>query len=111
MIQPRVALWAVIVGMGIVTYAIRASMILLLGRIEVSPFIQRALRFVPPAVLAALIVPELLLPAGTLNLSLANPRLLAGAVAALIAWRVKNVFLAIAAGMLALWVFQAVLPR
>jgi branched-subunit amino acid transport protein len=105
----RVALWSIIAGMGVVTYAIRASMILLLGRIEIPPFIRRALRFVPPAVLSALIVPELLLPAGTLSLSLANPRLLAGAVAALIAWRARNVLLAITAGMLALWVLQALL--
>jgi branched-subunit amino acid transport protein len=107
----QLALSAVIAGMGIVTYAIRASMILLLGHLEVPSCLRRALRFVPPAVLSALIVPELLLPGGTLNLSPANPRLLAGLVAALIAWRARNVLVAISAGMLALWVIQALLPR
>jgi len=86
--------------------------ILLLGRVPIPPLIRRALRFVPPAVLSALIFPELFLqPGGTLNLSPANPRLLAGALAALVAWRRKNALLAIAAGMLALWILQAVLPR
>jgi len=59
------ALGFLIVGMGIITYAIRLSLILLLGRLTVPPLVQRALRFVPPAVLSALILPELLLPGGT----------------------------------------------
>jgi branched-subunit amino acid transport protein len=101
----------IILGMGIVTYAIRLAPILLLGHVEVRPLMRRALRFVPPAVLSALIFPELLLPGGTLNLSPENPRLLAGILAALIAWRSKNVLLAIGVGMLALWIAQAVLPR
>jgi branched-subunit amino acid transport protein len=106
-----VTLGLIILSMGAVTYAIRLSLIMLLGRVEVPPLVQRALRFVPPAVLSAIIFPELLQPGGTLNLSLGNPRLLAGALAALVAWRSKNVLLAIALGMLALWILQAVLPR
>jgi branched-subunit amino acid transport protein len=98
----------IIVGMGLVTYAIRLSLIVLIGRVRVPPVIQRALRFVPPAVLSAIIVPELLRPAGMLNLSLGNPRLLAGMLAALVVWRTKNVFLAIAVGMVAFWAMQAV---
>jgi branched-subunit amino acid transport protein len=101
----------IILGMGIVTYAIRLSLIVLMGRIEVPPLVRRALRFVPPAVLSALILPELLLPGGVLDLSLGNARLLAGALAALIAWRSRNALLAIAVGMVALWILQAALPH
>jgi branched-subunit amino acid transport protein len=106
-----VTIGLIILGMGIVTYAIRLAPILLLEHAEVRPLMRRALRFVPPAVLSALIFPEILLPGGTLNLSLGNPRLLAGALAALIAWRTKNMLLAIAVGMGALWFLQAVLPH
>lgn len=104
-------LWLVIVDMGVITYAIRVSLILLLGRVQVPPLVQRALRFVPPAVLSAIIFPELLLPAGTLTLSPTNPRLLAGALAALIAWRTKNALLAIGLGMGAFWLLQAAIPH
>lgn len=97
----------VIVGMGIATYAIRLSLIPLLGRFTVPPLVQRALRFVPPAVLSALIFPELLLPGGTVMVSFGNPRLLAGVLAGVVAWKSKNVLLAIAVGMAALWVLQA----
>ncbi|MFA5028598.1 MAG: AzlD domain-containing protein [Candidatus Methylomirabilota bacterium] len=98
-----------IVGMGIVTYAIRLSMVLLVGHAAVPPLLRRALRFVPPAVLAALILPDLLLPAAAP--SAVNPRLLAGALAALVAWRSGSPLLAIGAGMTALWLLQAALSR
>lgn len=100
-----------IVGMGVATYAIRLVLILLVGYVLVPPFLQRALRFVPPAVLSALVFPDLLLTGGVLEVSPASPRLLAGALAALVAWRSRNALLAIGLGMLALWLLQAALPR
>jgi len=104
----RTALWLTIVGMGLVTYAIRLSVIALLGRVELPPNFQRALRFVPPAVLSAIIFPEILRPGGTFYFSPVNPRLIAGLIAGLVAWRTKNVLLTIAAGMVALWILQAI---
>jgi branched-subunit amino acid transport protein len=99
--------WLVILLMGLVTYLIRLSLIGGLGKVDLPPLVRRALRFVPPAVLTAIIVPEVLLPAGVIDFSLDNTRLLAGLLAALVAWRTKNVVLTVAAGMGALWVIQA----
>lgn len=95
---------------GLVTFAIRLSFIALLGRVEVPPLLTRALRFVPAAVLSAIIVPELLVRDGAPDLSPWNPRLLAGLLAALVAWRTRSVVVTIGAGMLALWALQALLP-
>ena len=105
------AISLIILGMGIVTYGIRLSLIVLLGRITLRPLLQRALRFVPPAVLSAIIFPELLRSGGALSLSLANPRLWAGLLAALVVWRTRNVILAIGIGMGALWILQATIPH
>lgn len=102
-------LWLTIIGMGIVTYAIRLSFILLLERMEIPWRVRQALRFVPPAVLSAIVFPELLRPKGALDISLGNLRLIAGLLAALVAWRTKNILWAIAAGMAALWILQAIL--
>jgi len=98
--------WLIILLMGLVTYLIRLSLIGGLGRTEVPPLARRALRFVPPAVLTAIIVPEVLLPSGAMDLSLANPRLIPAVLAALVAWRTKNVVLTVAAGMGAFWIVQ-----
>jgi branched-subunit amino acid transport protein len=103
-----VSTWLIILGMGLVTYAIRLSLIALLGRMDVPPVVRRGLRFVPPAVLSAIIFPELLRPAGALDVSFGNVRLLAGILAALIAWRTKNILLTIAVGMAALWILLAI---
>lgn len=91
---------------GLVTFLTRLSFIALLGRIETPPLLARALRFVPPAVLAAIALPELVMHSGRLDLSLGNLRLIAGMIAAVIAWRTRNVLLTIAAGMAALWILQ-----
>ncbi len=71
-------LWWIVIGMGIVTFGIRLVPIVLLGRIEIPIPVQRALRFVPPAVLTAIIVPELLYRNNQLDASPENVRLLAG---------------------------------
>ncbi len=100
--------WIMILG-GVLTYGIRLSFIFLLGQMELPDDVRRALRFVPPAVLSALVLPELLMPAGHLDLSMGNPRWLAGLVAGLVAWRTKSVALTFVAGALALLVLQFVL--
>lgn len=99
-------LWLTILGMGLLTYAIRLIPILALERLPLPPRLRQALRFVPPAVLSAIIFPELLWPGGVLDLSLGNDRLIAGLLAIAVAWSSKNVLLTIAVGMLALWGLQ-----
>ena len=103
-------LWLVIFGMGAITYGLRASSLLLAERLPRQAWLGSFLRFVPVAVLSAIVALEMALPDGALNLSpLSNHRLLAGALAILVAWRTKNVILTIAAGMGALLIFQLVL--
>jgi branched-subunit amino acid transport protein len=101
-------LWIVIILMGAVTYGLRLSLIALMGRLEVPPLVSRGLRFVPPAVLSAIILPELVTPTGTLNVSLGNLRLVAGVLAILVAWRTRNVLLTVGAGMAGLWLLQSI---
>ena len=96
---------------GLLTFATRLSFIALLGRVETPPLLARALRFVPPAVLSAIILPEMLVRGGEVHLSLANARLLAGILAAAVGWWSRNVLLTIAVGMGALWTLQPLLGR
>lgn len=104
--QTTTLIWLAICGMGLITYLIRLTPILLMERIVIGDRALRALRFVPSAVLSAIIFPELFLPGGSLDVSLGNERLLAGLLAALVAWYSKNVLWTIAVGMAALWLLQ-----
>ena len=88
------------------TFGMRYSFIYLLGRFELPETLRRALRFVPPAVLTAIVIPELVVRSGQIDVSLTNFRLLAGVVAILVAWKTRNTLLTILAGMAALLVFE-----
>lgn len=99
-------IWGLIIGMGVITYALRLSMIVLLGRVEIPPIVLRGLRFVPPAVFSALVAPAMARPEGPLWISPANPYLLAGALAAVVAWRSRSMVLTIVLGMAALWLIR-----
>ena len=94
---------------GLITFGMRFSLIYLFGRFELPETVRRALHYVPPAVLSAIIFPELFLPSGTLDLSLENTRLLAGLIAILVAWFTRNTLITILAGMLALFLLKLVL--
>ena len=98
--------WLVMVIVGILTFGIRLSFILILDRWQPPPLLQHSLRFVPIAVLSAIILHELVMPTGTIDISLSNLRLLAGFVAVLVAWKTKNIVWTITAGMGVLLILQ-----
>ncbi|RPH62519.1 MAG: AzlD domain-containing protein [Chloroflexi bacterium] len=102
-------IWTLFLAIGLGTVLLRLSFIYLFGKIEMPDWLRRALRFVPAAVLAALVFPALTHPAGTLDISLHNVRLLAGLGGALVAWRTRNILWTIAVGMALLWILQFVL--
>ena len=99
-------IWLVMLLGGLITFAMRFSLIYLFGRFHIPEAVRRALHYVPPAVLSAIVFPELLLPNGTLDLSVDNTRLLAGLVAILVAWFSRNTLITIIAGMLALFLLK-----
>jgi branched-subunit amino acid transport protein len=102
-------IWAVMAAIGALTFLTRLSFIALAGRWDAPPLFRAALRFVPVAVLTAIILPELVMHTGTLDLSPTNPRLLAGLIAIFVAWRTRNTVLTIMIGMVAFWVLQTIL--
>ena len=99
-------IWLIMLIGGLITFGMRFSLIFLFGKFEVPQTMRKALHYVPPAVLSAIILPELLYRANQIDLSLGNTRLLAGIVAILVAWFSKNTLLTILAGMIALLVLQ-----
>lgn len=99
-------IWLIMIIGGLITFGMRFSLIFLFGKFEIPETMRKALHYVPPAVLSAIILPELLYRNNQLDLSLGNTRLLAGIVAILVAWFTKNTLLTILAGMIALLLFQ-----
>lgn len=99
-------IWLVMILGGLITFGMRFSLIYLFGKFEIPETLRKALHYVPPAVLSAIIVPELLIRNGALDLSLDNTRLLAGVIAIVTAWFSRNTLLTILVGMAALFLIQ-----
>ena len=98
-------MWTAIVLSGAGTYAMRASFLAFAHRLAiVPPALARILRQIPPAALAAIVVPALLRPEG--HLDLLQPTLLAGLVAAGVAWKTRNVGITVVVGIALLAALQ-----
>ena len=96
---------AVVLMVGAMTYAMRASVIVALADRAIPAPVERALRNVGPAVLAALAVNLAAGGDGGPNLDLAE--IAALAVAGMVAWRRRKVIDTLAAGMVTLWIVSA----
>ena len=96
-----------ILGMAAVTFGVRYPVLALVSRVNLPEPLLNAMKFIPPAVLAAIIAPALLMPDGqSLDLHWTNQYLVAGAVTALVAWRSKNLLLTIVVGMATVWLWS-----
>ncbi len=104
--EHTINIWLVMFFGGLVTFGTRFSFIYLFGRFQVPETLRRPLYYVPPAVLTAIVAPEIFLHDGAMHLSLGNHRLIAGLIAVLVAWLTKNTLVTILAGMLALFLLQ-----
>ncbi len=101
-------LWVVIVAVGAINYASRLSFIAFFARRTMPPLLARALRYVPPAMLMALIVPMVATPDG--GIEAINPRIPAAIVAGIVAWFTRSSLKTMVAGMAALWLLQSLIP-
>jgi branched-subunit amino acid transport protein len=98
--------WLLIVLCGVITFAIRLSFIAAEGKVVFPPGFRRLLAFVPVATLTALVIPDLLMPQGTLWLAWDNARLLAGLAAMAIAATTRSVLWTLTGGFLVLAVWS-----
>lgn len=96
----------IIIGMALVTYFTRIGALALLRFTGVPTWLNRWLKYVPVAILTALIVPSLLLPKGYLDISLNNHYLIAGIAAAFVAYKSHNIIATLGIGMSIMFVLK-----
>lgn len=95
-----------ILGMFAVTFSVRYVPLVVVGRAQLPPRVARALRYVPVAVLTAILVPAALMPTGELDISLSNAALIGSVASALIAWKTRSLLLTIVLGMVIFLVWR-----
>ena len=73
-----------ILGMFVITFGIRFVMFAFAGKITFPVWLQQSLKFVPPAVLTAIIVPSVVMPLGEIDVSFNNAYLIAAIISVMI---------------------------
>lgn len=98
-----------ILSMAIATFSIRYLMFGASNRITLSPNLLKALRYVPPVVLTAIVVPEVLLSKGCLSIGPTNARLIGAIAAITISYSTRNLLLTILIGMAVFFGWQSLI--
>ena len=101
-------LWVVILVVGLLNYLSRLSFIAVFARRTMPPLLARALKYVPAAMLTALIVPMIGADPAAGHTLAFNPRIVAAAIAGVVAFYTRSSLWTMGTGMAALWVLQAV---
>jgi branched-subunit amino acid transport protein len=95
----QTTIFLTIAGMGLVTYLTRLLPVWLLSSRTLPPLMIAWLRFVPVAVLAALLLPSITVQEGRVNLGLDNLFFWAAIPAILVAWKTRSFFGTVLLGM------------
>ena len=93
------SVWMTIGWLTLATVLTRCTLFLFGNAIRLPPKVQHALRYAPAAALAAIVAPDLVLNGGAIDLTWANPKLLAGLGAAAFFLATRNLLGTIVAGM------------
>ena len=86
-------------GMTLVTFGARYPVLAIVSRVKLPERVFKALRYVPTAVLTAIVVPAVLMPDGKLTITPGSEHLVGTIAAGLIAWRTRSLLLTIGIGM------------
>ena len=106
--DPTLKLWAMVVVVGALNYLSRLSFIAFFAQRQMPPLLARALRYVPAAMLTALVLPMVVVGAPSVA-TLASPRVIAASVAAVVGYFTHNTLATMSVGMAVLWGLEAVL--
>jgi branched-subunit amino acid transport protein len=101
-------LWAVIAAVGLLNYLSRLSFIAVFARRSMPPMLGRALKYVPAAMLTALILPMIVADPAAGNAMAFNPKVGAAVIAGAVAFFTRSTLWTLGIGMTALWLMQAV---
>ncbi len=92
----------IILGMSIVTYIPRALPIIVLSKFKLPDWFLRWLKYIPIAILSALLFPQIMIFEDHVNISLDNKNLLAAIPSLLVAYKTKSLFITVLVGIISM---------
>jgi branched-subunit amino acid transport protein len=98
----------IILGMMVVTFGVRYPVLAIVGRVDLPEPVLRALKYVPVAVLTAIIAPAVLIQEDKIDLMPDNAYLIGAIVAIIVSWRTKNLLATIVIGMAVFLIWRGI---
>lgn len=98
--------FSLIFGMFVITFGLRFVMFAMAGKITFPIWMQQALKFVPAAVLTAIVIPSVVMPMGEVDISFHNAYLIAGILSLFICLLTNSLLKTIFWGMLIFLILQ-----
>ncbi len=95
----KIEIIIIIITMAVVTFFTRFASLVLLHHTGIPAWFGKWLKHVPVGILTALIIPPILVQQGQINISLHNHYLVAGIVAAVVAYKSGSAVLTMGLGM------------
>jgi len=102
-------IWIIMIVTGLLNFAMRISMFSGLFQGTVAPSLRSVLRFVPIAVLSAVIAAAVFIDPASGAVSVHFPKVLAATLAAIVAWITQSVLATIAVGLSTIWIMGALI--
>jgi branched-subunit amino acid transport protein len=99
-------LWCVIFAVGLLNYLSRLSFIAVFSRRRMPTMLARALKYVPAAMLTALILPMLVGNGDPAGAAIVNPKVAAAIIAGIVAFFTRSTLITLGVGMGALWLLR-----
>lgn len=102
----EIAVWGIIAALAALTFTTRLSFIALFAHSDPPHWLRRPLRYIPPAMLAAIVAVQVFAEAPDTE-TVDGSRVIAALLALLVAYLTRNMILIIGVGMAALWGVRA----
>lgn len=102
-------IYLLIIGIAILTYIPRSLPIIYLSKKDLPQWLKDWMKFIPSGIFAALILPDILIQDGSLNVSFTNIKLIASILVLIIAMKRKSLGLSIAVGVSAITILTCLL--
>lgn len=96
-------IYIMIFGAAIFTYIPRAVPLVYLANKNIPEGLKEWMKFIPPAIFAALIIPDIVTEGGSLYLSIDNPKLVSAIIVFIVAIRKKSLGISILVGVISIY--------
>ena len=102
-------IWILIVGMAIVTYVPRMIPLLIFSKINLPPWLESWLKYIPVGIFSALVFPDIFIRNQMFSMTINNIELISSILVFAVAFKTRSLGLSVIVGIISYWVLGEVI--